>query len=86
MQKSFKGNLEGDSENTGEVLLLSWNSEGRTCEVQASQREEVLHVVVSQFHHDQADQGPADVPQKTNREKEQSRPSPTETPFERNRK
>ena len=30
-----------------------------TCEVEASEREEVLDVVMSQFHHDQADQSPA---------------------------
>lgn len=29
-----------------------------TCEVKASEREEVLDVVMSQFHHDQADQSP----------------------------
>lgn len=31
----------------------------RTCEVQASERNEVLDIVISQFHHDQADQKPA---------------------------
>lgn len=30
-----------------------------TCEVKASEREEVLDVVMSQFHHNQADQSPA---------------------------
>lgn len=30
-----------------------------TCKVKASEREEVLDVVMSQFHHDQADQSPA---------------------------
>lgn len=29
-----------------------------TCEVKASEREEIFNVVMSQFHHDQADQGP----------------------------
>lgn len=31
----------------------------RTCEVEACEREEVFYVVMSQFHHDQADQSPA---------------------------
>lgn len=31
----------------------------RTCEVKACEREEVFYVVMSQFHHDQADQSPA---------------------------
>lgn len=30
-----------------------------TCRVKACKREEILDVVVSQFHHDQADQSPA---------------------------
>ena len=30
-----------------------------TCKVEASEGEEVLDVVMSQFHHDQADQSPA---------------------------
>lgn len=30
-----------------------------TCEVKASKREEVLDIVMTQFHYDQADQSPA---------------------------
>lgn len=30
-----------------------------TCEVKASEREEVLNAVMSQFHHGQANQSPA---------------------------
>lgn len=35
-------------------LLLQY-----TCEVKACKRKEILDIVVSQFHHDQADQCPA---------------------------
>lgn len=38
--------------------------EGLTCEVQTCEGDEVLHVVMSQFHHDQADQSPAEEEEK----------------------
>lgn len=40
-----------------EAFRIFWRA--CTCKVQASERNEVLDIVISQFHHDQADQKPA---------------------------